>query len=56
MVTEDLKQKAAECALSYVRSGMTLGLGSGSTSAGFIELLGQRIRQGDLRDIRAVPT
>ena len=29
----DLKQQAASHALTYVRSGMILGLGSGSTAA-----------------------
>jgi len=56
MARDILKRKAAECALSYVQDGMTLGLGSGSTSAQFIEMLGQRIRSGNLRDIYAVPT
>ncbi len=56
MAEEYLKQRSAEKALSYVRSGMTLGLGSGSTAAQFIKLLGERIKLGGLRDIQAVPT
>lgn len=48
------KRLAAERSLDYVRDGMCLGLGSGSTAAIMLELLGQRVRQG-LR-VRGVPT
>ncbi|SDJ25988.1 ribose-5-phosphate isomerase RpiA [Salimicrobium halophilum] len=36
------KQKAAEAALSYVKDGMTIGLGSGSTAEAFIHMLAGR--------------
>ncbi|MCP4534898.1 MAG: ribose 5-phosphate isomerase A, partial [Delftia sp.] len=52
----NLKQQAASRALTYVRSGMVLGLGTGSTAAHFVEMLGQRLQAGDLRDIVGVPT
>ena len=52
----NLKIAAATRALEAVSSGMSLGLGTGSTSAIFIELLGEAIQSGHLRDIRAVPT
>lgn len=52
----DLKQQAANRALTYVRSGMILGLGSGSTTAHFIDMLGEQLQRGELRDIAAVPT
>jgi ribose 5-phosphate isomerase A len=52
----NLKQQAAARALDYVRSGMTLGLGTGSTTAHLIVLLGERLHTGELKDIRAVPT
>jgi ribose 5-phosphate isomerase A len=42
------KRAVAEAALRWVRSGMRLGLGSGSTSHCFIEALGERVRRGDL--------
>jgi ribose 5-phosphate isomerase A len=42
------KQAAAEAALRWVRTGMRLGLGSGSTSHCFIEALGERVRRGEL--------
>lgn len=48
------KQLAAERSLDDVRDGMCLGLGSGSTAAIMLELLGQRVRQG-LR-VCGVPT
>jgi ribose 5-phosphate isomerase A len=54
-VSADLaKMNAAAAALDFVKDGMVLGLGTGSTSAHFIRLLGERVRQG-LRLI-GVPT
>lgn len=52
----NLKQIAASHALNFVRDGMVLGLGSGSTSGHFIKLLGEKLASGALRDIRGVPT
>ena len=52
----NLKQQAAEYALSYVQDGMILGLGTGSTTAYFTEALGACLRSGKLKDIQAVPT
>ncbi len=52
----DLKRQAAEKALEYVRSGMVLGLGSGTTSRQFIDLLGERLASGELGEIQGVPT
>jgi ribose 5-phosphate isomerase A len=43
------KRAVAEAALRWVRTGMRLGLGSGSTSHCFIELLGERVRRGELQ-------
>jgi ribose 5-phosphate isomerase A len=51
-----LKKKAAEYALNFVHSGMILGLGTGSTTAHFITLLGERLQAGELTGILAVPT
>jgi ribose 5-phosphate isomerase A len=54
-VSEDLaKFNAAQAALEYVKDGMIVGLGTGSTSAHFVRLLGERVRQG-LR-VKGVPT
>jgi len=41
-----LKKQAAEKALSWVESGMKLGLGSGSTAALFVEALGGAVKDG----------
>lgn len=50
------KTRAADAALNYVRNGMIVGLGSGSTASIFIELLGQAVRLGRFKDLRCVPT
>jgi len=55
MSSDDLKRRAAERALTFVTSGMRLGLGTGSTAAHFVELLGERVRAGHL-DVIGVPT
>lgn len=52
----DLKEQAARRALEYLHSGMLIGLGSGSTTNIFIDLLSERLRLGVLKDIQAVPT
>jgi ribose 5-phosphate isomerase A len=51
---DDMKREAARAALAHVRSGMRLGLGTGSTAAHFVELLGARTREG--LDVVGVPT
>jgi ribose 5-phosphate isomerase A len=53
---EALKRRAAEKALEHVRSGMVLGLGTGSTVAHLLELLGGALRSGALSDLVGVPT
>lgn len=53
---ERLKRIAAEHAVSFVQDGMVLGLGSGTTMAHFIDILGERLRSHRLRDVRGVPT
>lgn len=53
---DDLKRAAAAAAAERVRSGMVLGLGTGSTVAHFLEHLGRRIRDGQLTDVVGVPT
>lgn len=51
---EAAKRRAAAIAVDLVQSGMRLGLGTGSTAAHFVALLGARVAQG--LDIVAVPT
>jgi ribose 5-phosphate isomerase A len=48
------KRAAAARAVEFVQSGMRLGLGTGSTAKHFVELIGERVRNG--LDIVAVPT
>lgn len=48
------KFNAAQSALAYIKDGMVVGLGTGSTSAHFVRLLGDKVRQG-LR-VKGVPT
>ncbi len=50
----DLRRAAAARALELVRPGMRLGLGTGSTAAAFVALLGARVRDG--LDVIGVPT
>lgn len=40
------KQLAAEHAVQFVKDGMTVGLGTGSTSAFAIEAIGKKVQQG----------
>jgi ribose 5-phosphate isomerase A len=48
------KRAAAARALEFVRPGMRLGLGTGSTAKHFVELLGERVRAG--LQVVGVPT
>lgn len=50
------KRAAAGRAVEYVRSGMRLGLGTGSTAWHVVDIVGGMLRDGSLRDIVAVPT
>jgi ribose 5-phosphate isomerase A len=51
---DELKRQAAYRALDFVQGGMRLGLGTGSTAKHFVELLGERVRDG--LDVIGVPT
>src|ERR1700751_3963537 len=48
------KEAAAQASLKFVKDGQVVGLGTGSTAAHFIKLLGNEVRKG-LR-IRGIPT
>ncbi|MEQ1615001.1 MAG: ribose-5-phosphate isomerase RpiA [Hyphomicrobiaceae bacterium] len=50
----DYKLMAAERALAFVEPGMKVGLGTGSTAAKFVDLLGARVKAG--LDVICVPT
>jgi ribose 5-phosphate isomerase A len=53
--SDSFKQLAAAQALTLVKSGMRLGLGTGSTAAKFVDLVGQRVKQEGLQLV-CVPT
>src|SRR2546427_2653807 len=54
MSNDQEKQAAARASLRFIRDGQVVGLGTGSTAAFFIRLLGEQVRDG-LR-IRGIPT
>ena len=54
MDVEAQKRAAAARAVEFVRPGMRLGLGTGSTAKHFVDLLAERVRGG--LDVVAVPT
>lgn len=56
LTQDDLKKLAADKAVEYVKSGMVLGLGTGSTAAFVVAKLGQLLSSGQLTDIVGVPT
>ncbi|MEH6475087.1 MAG: ribose-5-phosphate isomerase RpiA [Sneathiella sp.] len=48
------KLAAAQAAVDYIKDGMVVGLGTGSTAAKMVDLVGARVKDG--LDIVAVPT
>jgi len=54
MSADTYKREAAARALEFVRPGMRLGLGTGSTAAHFVELLADKVKAG--LDVVGVPT
>lgn len=54
MSADDWKKQAAEHAMQYVETGMKIGLGTGSTAAKFVDLLGAKVKAG--LDVVCVPT
>ena len=54
MTPDELKQAAAEAAVTHIASGMKLGLGTGSTAKHFVDAIGKKVKQGwDLTERRA---
>jgi ribose 5-phosphate isomerase A len=54
MANDQEKEAAARASLKFIQDGQVVGLGTGSTAAFFIQLLGERVNNG-LR-IRAIPS
>ncbi len=51
-----MKQQVGKAAAERVKSGSIVGLGTGSTTAYAIEYIGERIKSGELKDIKGIPT
>lgn len=51
-----MKQEVGKAAAALVKSGMIVGLGTGSTTAYAIEYLGNRLQSGEIQDIKGIPT
>ncbi len=54
MANDQEKEAAARASLQFIKDGQVVGLGTGSTAAYFIQLLGEKVKAG-LR-IRGIPT
>lgn len=54
MANEQEKEAAARASLRFIKDGQVVGIGTGSTAAYFIKMLGERVK-GGLR-IRGIPT
>jgi ribose 5-phosphate isomerase A len=54
--TEALKRAAAERAAEWIRDGMTVGLGTGSTVRHLLDVIAERRAAGEWRDIVGIPT
>jgi ribose 5-phosphate isomerase A len=50
------KHAAAEYGASLVKSGMILGLGSGTTSTLMVQAVGRKLREGALKNVAGVPS
>ncbi|KGG20394.1 Ribose 5-phosphate isomerase A [Prochlorococcus marinus str. SS51] len=51
-----MKIAVAQEAIGEIKDGMILGLGSGSTAALMIKSLGEKLKEGSLKEIIGVPT
>lgn len=51
-----MKQEVGRAAADRVTSGAIVGLGTGSTTAFAIQFLGERLKSGELQDIKGIPT
>jgi len=54
MANDQEKEAAARSSLRFVKDGQVVGLGTGSTAAYFINLLGEKVKSG--LHIRGIPT
>jgi ribose 5-phosphate isomerase A len=54
MANDQEKEAAARASLRFIKDGQVVGIGTGSTAAHFIQLLGEQVKNG-LR-VRGIPT
>src|SRR5581483_906379 len=54
MANDQEKEAAARASLRFIQDGQVVGLGTGSTAAYFIKLLGEQVKQG--MRVRGIPT
>ena len=54
MANDQEKEAAARASLRFIQDGQVVGLGTGSTAAHFIKLLGEQVKNG--LQIRGIPT
>ena len=54
MANDQEKEAAARASLQFVKNGQVVGLGTGSTAAYFIQLLGEQVKNG--LKIRGIPS
>src|ERR1039458_4769481 len=54
MAADQEKEAAARASLQFVKDGQVVGLGTGSTAASFIKLLGEKVKN-EMR-VRGIPT
>jgi ribose 5-phosphate isomerase A len=56
MTNIELKRTAAQKAIERVKNGMIIGLGTGSTVQFALELISEKIKSGEIKDIAGIPT
>ena len=54
MANDQEKEAAARASLRFIKDGQIVGLGTGSTAAYFIDLLGEQVKRG--LKIRGIPS
>lgn len=51
-----MKQQVGKAAADRVQSGTIVGLGTGSTTAYAIQFIGERLKSGEIKDVKGIPT
>ena len=54
--SELLKRKAAEKAVEFIKSGMVLGFGTGSTFKHVLDILAEKLKSKEIKNIIGIPT